>query len=178
MFKPRTVLIEDKASGTQLIQELTNEEVYGVQRYAPTMEKIMRMHTATGLIENGFVHIPDKAKWLPEYLHELSTFDKGRFDDQVDSTSQALDWFKGGFHQYGALEFMKLEMKLETDVRPTLDSRRGQPCTECNIGALTQRIGNFLKCYHCGAQWTPPSVQLDRGPTRADVLRSNPRLGR
>ena len=25
-------------------------------------------------IENGFVHLPEKAEWLPEYLHELTTF--------------------------------------------------------------------------------------------------------
>jgi phage terminase large subunit-like protein len=36
----------------------------------------------------------DKAAWLGEYLHELATFPKGKFDDQVDSTSQALDWLK------------------------------------------------------------------------------------
>ena len=31
---------------------------------------------------------------LAQYLHELTTFPKGRHDDQVDSTAQMLDWFK------------------------------------------------------------------------------------
>jgi predicted phage terminase large subunit-like protein len=93
-FRAKTILIEDKASGTQLIQELVSEGMHAIQRYEPTMEKIMRMHSVTSTIENGFVHIPDKAAWLQEYLHELATFPKGKYDDQADSTSQGLDWFK------------------------------------------------------------------------------------
>ena len=40
-FKPRSVLIEDKASGTQLIQELIADGVQAVTKYMPTMDKIM-----------------------------------------------------------------------------------------------------------------------------------------
>jgi predicted phage terminase large subunit-like protein len=92
----KTILIEDKASGTQLIQDLRADGVHGATRYEPKMEKIMRMHSASSSIENGLVHIPTEAHWRPEYLHELSSFPKGKYDDQVDSTSQALDWAKNG----------------------------------------------------------------------------------
>jgi len=54
----------------------------------------MRMHAQTAMIENGFVHLPKEAGWLPEYLHELTVFPKGKHDDQVDSTAQMLDWLK------------------------------------------------------------------------------------
>jgi predicted phage terminase large subunit-like protein len=91
-FGPETVLIG--ASGTQLIQDLVSEGMHAIKKYEPTMDKIMRMHSVTSTIENGFVHLPDKAAWLPEYLHELSSFPKGKYDNQADSTSQALDWFK------------------------------------------------------------------------------------
>jgi predicted phage terminase large subunit-like protein len=94
VFSPQTILIEDKASGTQLIQELISEGVHAIKRYVPTMDKIMRMHSVTSTIENGFVHLPEKAPWLCEYLHELAIFPKGKYDDQADSTSQALEWFK------------------------------------------------------------------------------------
>jgi predicted phage terminase large subunit-like protein len=93
-FKPQTILIEDKASGTQLIQELVAEGMHAIKRYVPTMDKVMRMHSVTSTIENGFVHLPEQSPWLADYLHELATFPKGKHDDQVDSTSQALDWFK------------------------------------------------------------------------------------
>jgi hypothetical protein len=29
----------------------------------------MRMNAQTAMIENGFVHIPETAPWLDEYLH-------------------------------------------------------------------------------------------------------------
>ena len=58
-FRPSVVLIEDKASGTQLIQELTREGLYAVTRYQPRSDKIMRMHAQKARIENGFVRVPE-----------------------------------------------------------------------------------------------------------------------
>ena len=94
LFHATVVLIEDKASGTQLIQELITDGCHGVTRYQPTGDKTMRLHAQTALIENGFVHIPETAPWLAEYLHELTVFPKGKHDDQANSTAQFLDWFK------------------------------------------------------------------------------------
>ena len=89
LFGASEVLIEDKASGTQLIQELIHDGCYGVTRYQPTGDKTMRLHAQTAMIENGFVHIPETATWLAEYLHEMTVFPKGqarrpgRFDRAV-----------------------------------------------------------------------------------------------
>ena len=58
LFDANVVLIEDKASGTQLIQELIADGCHGVTRYQPDCEKIMRLHAQTAMIENGFVHLP------------------------------------------------------------------------------------------------------------------------
>ena len=95
-FAANVVLIEDKASGTQLIQELIEQGLHAVTRYQPQSDKTMRMHAQTAMIENGFVHLPKEAAWLAEYLHELTAFPRGKHDDQVDSTAQMLDWFKRG----------------------------------------------------------------------------------
>lgn len=54
----------------------------------------MRMSTASNVIENGQVYLAEKAPWLAAYVHEIAAFDNGKHDDQVDSTSQALNWFK------------------------------------------------------------------------------------
>ena len=94
LFDAEVVLIEDKASGTQLIQELIADGCHGVTRYQPTTDEVMRLHAQTALIENGFVRIPEEAPWLAEYLHELTVFPNGKHDDQVDSTTQALDYLK------------------------------------------------------------------------------------
>ncbi len=108
LFGANEVLIEDKASGTQLIQELIADGCYGVTRYQPTCDKIMRLHAQTAMIDNGFVYIPETAPWLDEYLHELTVFPNGKHDDQVDSTAQFLDWFKKPFPGQGILEFHRM----------------------------------------------------------------------
>jgi len=42
------------------------------------------------------VFLPKDAPWLLEYVTELTSFPKAKYDDQVDSTSQALAWIKCG----------------------------------------------------------------------------------
>jgi predicted phage terminase large subunit-like protein len=107
LYDATEVLIEDKASGTQLIQELIAEGCHGVTRYQPECDKVMRLHAQTAMIENGFVHIPENAPWLAEYLHEMTVFPNGKHNDQVDSTAQFLDWFKKPFPGQGIFEYYR-----------------------------------------------------------------------
>ena len=65
-FRPSIVLIEDKASGPQLIEALTREGFCAVTRYQPQPGKITRMHAQTAMIETGFVLMPEKARWLAQ----------------------------------------------------------------------------------------------------------------
>ena len=37
------------------------------------------------------MYLPKDAAWLDEYVREITIFPGGRFDDQVDSTSQAFE---------------------------------------------------------------------------------------
>jgi hypothetical protein len=63
-------LIEDKSSGTQLIQELIRHRMYGITRYEPTGEKIMRMFSVTNMIENGFVMLRQRPiGWAPTFMN-------------------------------------------------------------------------------------------------------------
>ncbi len=93
-FSPQAILIEDKASGTGLIQELIAAGCSRATRFSPAGDKIMRLHAETATIENGFVWLPQEAPWLADYLAEFAAFPRGRHDDQVDSTAQALAWTK------------------------------------------------------------------------------------
>lgn len=108
-YKAGVILIEDKASGTQLIQELRGDGVHGVHAYEPKGDKVMRLHAQSATIESGFVHIPEAAPWLAEYLHELTTFPASKHADQVDSTSQALEWVKMGQKGMGLFYYYKQE---------------------------------------------------------------------
>jgi predicted phage terminase large subunit-like protein len=87
------VLIEDKASGTSLIQELRAAGLSQVQA-APSLDgdKIMRLRVQTAKIEGGFVHFPQQASWLDDYLRELLAFPNVKYADQVDSTVFAMAW--------------------------------------------------------------------------------------
>jgi phage terminase large subunit-like protein len=38
----------------------------------------MRLHAQTAMIENGFVHVPERAPWLAPYLAELTAFPNGK----------------------------------------------------------------------------------------------------
>jgi predicted phage terminase large subunit-like protein len=102
-FGAKNILIEDKASGTQLLQDLRAEGLHGVKAYKSDQHKIVRMNTVTATIENGFVYVADSAPWLPDFLHELRVFPNGRHDDQADSMSQALDWFKNMHSRFTGL---------------------------------------------------------------------------
>ena len=75
--------------------------------YQPKCEKIIRLHSQTAVIENGFVHIPETAPWLAEYLHEMTVFPSSKHDDQADSTAQFLDWFQRPFPSQGFFELMR-----------------------------------------------------------------------
>ena len=111
MFGPKVLLVEDKASGTQLIEDLVADGVQGVVRYKPEGDKIMRMSIQVAAIEAGEVYVPHVAPWLDSYLHEMETFPRGSFSDQVDSTSQALDWIKKNRHPpfQGVMDFYRLQ---------------------------------------------------------------------
>jgi predicted phage terminase large subunit-like protein len=87
------VLVEDKASGTSLIQELRADS-FSIIQPAPPMDgdKGLRLHSQTAKIEGGFVLFPKEAHWLDTYLLELVTFPNSKNDDQVDSTVYALAW--------------------------------------------------------------------------------------
>jgi predicted phage terminase large subunit-like protein len=137
LFEATEVLIEDKASGTQLIQELIEDGCYAVTRYEPTIEKTMRLNAQTGMIENGFVYIPEAAPWLDEYLHEMTVFPNGKHDDQVDSTAQFLDWFKRPFPNQGFYEWARQQAER---YRNPENPERFRVLLEGPIGASVQTL--------------------------------------
>jgi predicted phage terminase large subunit-like protein len=96
-FKPHKILIEDKASGTQLIQELKNSG-HTVTPYQPPSgtDKVMRLDAQTTFFESGCVRLPAGAPYLEEYVAEITGFPGTKFDDQVDSTTQFLDSVRSG----------------------------------------------------------------------------------
>jgi predicted phage terminase large subunit-like protein len=90
---PNEVLIEDKASGQQLIQEYRSKpiegKIYPIFPVEPCGDKVMRMSLESPAIEAKQCYLPEAAAWLPDYESEIARFPK-QTKDQVDSTSQFL----------------------------------------------------------------------------------------
>jgi predicted phage terminase large subunit-like protein len=89
LHKPSKILIEDAGVGTALVQELRGSR-FSVIPIKPEREKSTRMSIESGKFESGRVYFPERASWLAELEAELFAFPGSRYDDQVDSISQAL----------------------------------------------------------------------------------------
>ena len=93
--KPDVVIVEDKASGQSLIQEIQRDTRIPVLPVKVDRDKVARAYAATPMIEAGKVYLPESAPWLFDYIEELSAFPNAEHDDQMDSTTQALSFMRG-----------------------------------------------------------------------------------
>lgn len=93
-YGPTAVLIEDKASGQSLIQDLKNELRQNIIPIKITKDKITRFASVTPFFESGRIFILENTEWIVDYKNELLSFPNSLHDDQVDSTSQFLNWIK------------------------------------------------------------------------------------
>ena len=90
-----TILVETAGIGLSLYQDLRSARgANNVIGWDPKGDKIDRLEGETPAIEGGYVHIPEDAPWLADYLNEMLAFPNARYDDQVDSTSQFLSWHR------------------------------------------------------------------------------------
>lgn len=94
---PRYILVEDKASGQSILQDLGNMRGVPVLGIIPEMDKVWRMSSCTDVIETKKVKLLAGEAWVEDYLDEMCIFPNGRHDDQVDQTSQFLRWAKQNF---------------------------------------------------------------------------------
>jgi predicted phage terminase large subunit-like protein len=99
-WKPNVILVEDRASGQSLIQELRTMTRYPIRPIKVDTDKVTRAHAITPLIEAGKVFLPESAPWLNEYVDELAAFPNGLHDDAVDSTTQALNYLREQSENY------------------------------------------------------------------------------
>ncbi len=95
-----TLIIEDKASGQQLLQALRAESPRGVPMpigITPEQDKYSRAAGVSSMIEAGQLFLPEEALWLADFLKELLAFPNSRFDDQVDAIAQLLAWARNSW---------------------------------------------------------------------------------
>lgn len=143
-WKPSEVLVEDKASGQSLIQELRRDSNLPVIPVKVSSDKESRAAAVTGIIEAGKVFLPIAAGWLDDYLEELSAFPSAPHDDFVDSTTQALTRLvlnRGA--AYNAIEFMRLQAEMVKN-GPTVRVDRAPPPAISTLSPARCRPGDLV----------------------------------
>jgi predicted phage terminase large subunit-like protein len=108
-YGPNEILIEAKASGKSLGQEIKRATKLPIIMIDVDRDKVARAHATTPLIEAGKVHLPEPgtpgSEWLADFLDSVSAFPAGPNDDDVDSMTQALNRFLRGASSRGLFDY-------------------------------------------------------------------------
>jgi len=87
-WEPDAVLIEKKASGQSLLQDLRMAGV-PVLEYMPDRDKEARAHASSALLEDGRIYFPSDKKWAKNLIDICAAFPATDNDDIVDTCTQA-----------------------------------------------------------------------------------------
>lgn len=93
----RYFLIEDKASGTDVIQTLRHKYSIPIKAQNPNKDKLIRAMDALPYCEAGYVYLPPAMSWYRDFVDELEKFQSNmrhEHDDQVDCLVYAITNFK------------------------------------------------------------------------------------
>ena len=85
----RQLKVEDKASGTGLIQQLRQKKVpvVGIPR---SIDKVSRAMDTAPHVQAGNVVLPQDSEWISDILNEATNFPRGKFDDTLDPMMDAV----------------------------------------------------------------------------------------
>lgn len=113
-WEPDMVIIEKKAAGAPLIQEMRNIGV-PVNEYTPSRgaDKRARINSVADIFASGMVWRPDR-RWAQEVVDEIAEFPNGEHDEHVDCCSQALMRFRQG----GLIRLQTDDWKDDSNFRP------------------------------------------------------------
>ena len=94
LHRPEYVIIEDKASGTSLIQELEDDQDIArktvIEGIPKKWSKEDYAQAVAYIVELGKVYLPEEAQWIFPFIDEHAEFPNGANDDQVDCLVQLL----------------------------------------------------------------------------------------
>ena len=97
MYGVQKILVENKASGHSVAQEL--RRVYGyddfyVQLTDPKgVDKLSRVYSIQHLFHEGLIYAPDR-QWAETVINQCAQFPKAKHDDLVDTISMALRYLR------------------------------------------------------------------------------------
>ncbi len=91
------VLVEDKAAGISIIQDLQRAQI-PCRAYNPgRADKTQRLHLVSNIIAHGLVYVPESTlrrghprDWAEPLVSQICSFPEAEHDDLTDTTTQAL----------------------------------------------------------------------------------------
>ena len=197
-WRPDRVLIEDKASGQSLIQELQTSSRLAIEPVKVDSDKVTRATACTPLVEAGKVFLPEEAPWLTDFLEEVSSFPAAPHDDCVDAFTQALNFVRESHS--GIFQFVRdLAMRTARGEKPERDETMSNiymdaqeelraisnTCAVCGRPVVGTGVDELGKRYHreCyaaklqnGHTETPDNEARDIAPPRQDSTALKPRV--
>lgn len=96
-FKPfgaQVVKIEDKSSGSSLIQSIKKDYMIPVEAIQRNTDKVLRAMGVVKYFASGYIHLPSGAEWVHDYKEEFRKFTPlmtHKHDDQIDPTMDAVE---------------------------------------------------------------------------------------
>lgn len=95
-YRPDHVVVEKKASGQSLIQELRRAGIQVVE-FNPDKDKVSRVNAISNIVSQGRIYIPEGVSWKNGLLDELQSFPNGAHDDQVDALVMAITFLRDNY---------------------------------------------------------------------------------
>jgi predicted phage terminase large subunit-like protein len=99
--RPDRILVEAKASGQSLLQDLRLARVPAVGYNPGQADKVSRAHQAAPTLELGLLWIPESAKnpgqpvtWAAGFMKQVAKFPTAEHDEYVDCMTQAVIYLK------------------------------------------------------------------------------------
>lgn len=96
-LKAETILIENKAAGHPVAQELrrlySHKGFQVIMDDPKSLDKVSRLYSIQHLFAEGLVYAPDRS-WADMVIQQVATFPKGKHDDLVDTVSGAMRYLR------------------------------------------------------------------------------------
>ena len=90
----QVIKIEDKSSGSSLIQSIQRDYTIPVEAIQRNTDKVLRAMGVVKYFASGYIHIPREAEWLHDFKEEFRKFTPlmtHKYDDQIDPTMDAVE---------------------------------------------------------------------------------------
>mgnify|MGYP003146216258 CR=1 FL=1 len=100
--RPKAILVEDVGTSIPVVDYLKAHTRLPIVPVKPgSRDKVSRLEGVVHMIEARRVWLPAHGSWTTEYVDEMASFPGGHYDDQVDQTTQALEYMehRGAYSQ-------------------------------------------------------------------------------